>query len=58
MSTSAEVRRFGDEVKEARLRWFGNVQRRDNCDGRTLRPEPQGSRLWRGRPKKGDLWPW
>lgn len=48
MSTSTEVTCVG----EARLRWFGNVQRRDNYNGRTLRLELRGSRRWRGRPKR------
>ncbi|KAI5612903.1 hypothetical protein C0J50_4635, partial [Silurus asotus] len=42
---------FGDKVREARLRWFGYVQRRDmDCIGRRmLRMEPPGRRK-RGRP--------
>lgn len=29
MST-AEVEQFGDQVRDAMLRWFGHVQRRDS----------------------------
>ncbi|KAF7645083.1 hypothetical protein LDENG_00132800 [Lucifuga dentata] len=43
---TAHVRCFGDKVREARLRWFGHVQRRDSehIGRRMLRP--------RGRPKR------
>ncbi|KAK2896145.1 hypothetical protein Q8A73_015633 [Channa argus] len=50
---TAHVRCFGDKVREARLRWFGHVQRR-NCDyigRRMLRLELPGRRS-RGRPKR------
>ncbi|MGL5522133.1 MAG: hypothetical protein ACRDAW_02585, partial [Metamycoplasmataceae bacterium] len=44
---------FGDKVREARLRWFGHVQRRDmNYIGRRmLRMEPPVRRK-RGRPRR------
>lgn len=49
---TAHVRCFGDKVREARLRWFGRVQRTDSeYIGRL---EPPGRRP-RGQPK-GDLW--
>ncbi|KAI5088777.1 hypothetical protein C0J45_21349, partial [Silurus meridionalis] len=50
---TAHVGRFGDKVREARLRWFGHVQRRDmGCIGRRmLRMEPPGKRK-RGRPRR------
>lgn len=37
---------FGDETREARLRWFGRVQRRcsEYISGRTLRLELAGRR--------------
>ncbi|KAF7669562.1 hypothetical protein LDENG_00173740 [Lucifuga dentata] len=43
---TAHVRYFGDKVREARLRWFGHVQRRDSehIGRRMLRP--------RRRPKR------
>ncbi|KAK2913101.1 hypothetical protein Q8A73_007214 [Channa argus] len=50
---TAHVRCFGDKVREARLRWFGHVQRR-NCEyigRRMLRLELPGRRS-RGRPKR------
>ncbi|KAF3701774.1 hypothetical protein EXN66_Car017462 [Channa argus] len=43
---TAHVRCFGDKVREARLRWFGHVQRR-NCEyigRRMVRLELPGSR--------------
>ena len=46
------VRCFGDKVREARLRWFGHVQRRESeYIGRMLRLELPGRRS-RGRPKR------
>ncbi|KAI5085738.1 hypothetical protein C0J45_24215, partial [Silurus meridionalis] len=50
---TAHVGCFGDTVREARLRWFGHVQRRDiNYIGRRmLRMELPGRRK-RGRPKR------
>ena len=50
---TAHVRCFGEKVREARLRWFGRVQRRDSehIGRRMIRLERPGRRL-RGRPKK------
>ncbi|KAI5089279.1 hypothetical protein C0J45_20687 [Silurus meridionalis] len=50
---TAHVGCFGDKVREARLRWFGHVQRRDmNYIGRRmLKMEPPGRRK-RGRPRR------
>ncbi|KAK3506333.1 hypothetical protein QTP70_021809, partial [Hemibagrus guttatus] len=31
---TAHVGRLGDNVREARLRWFGHVQRRENITGK------------------------
>ncbi|KAI5103026.1 hypothetical protein C0J45_6607, partial [Silurus meridionalis] len=50
---TAHVGRFGDKAREARSKWFGNVQRRDMgyiCR-RMLRIEPLGRRK-RGRPRR------
>ncbi|KAI5104704.1 hypothetical protein C0J45_6330, partial [Silurus meridionalis] len=50
---TTHVGRFGDKVREARLRWFGHVQRRDMwyISRRMLRMETPGRRE-RGRPKR------
>ena len=50
---SAHVARFGNKVREARLRWFGHVQRREeeHIGRRMLAMEPPGRRR-RGRPKR------
>ncbi|KAF7667879.1 hypothetical protein LDENG_00044320 [Lucifuga dentata] len=50
---TAHVRCFGDKVREARLRWFGHVQRRDSerIGRRMLKLELPGRRP-RGRPKR------
>ncbi|MCJ8739298.1 hypothetical protein PDJAM_G00045650 [Pangasius djambal] len=50
---TAHVGRLGDKVREARLRWFGHVQRRESeyIGKRMLDMELPGRRR-RGRPKK------
>ncbi|KAF7669317.1 hypothetical protein LDENG_00206530, partial [Lucifuga dentata] len=50
---TAHVRCFGDKAREARLRWFGHVQRRDSehIGRRMPRLELPGRRP-RGRPKR------
>ncbi|KAK3512437.1 hypothetical protein QTP70_009855 [Hemibagrus guttatus] len=50
---TAHVGRLGDKVREARLRWFGHVQRRESeyIGGRMLDMELPGRRQ-RGRPKR------
>ncbi|KAF7648219.1 hypothetical protein LDENG_00160170 [Lucifuga dentata] len=47
---TAQVRRLGDKAREARLRWFGHVQRRDAryIERRMLKMELPGNRK-RGR---------
>ncbi|KAF7687645.1 hypothetical protein HF521_014873, partial [Silurus meridionalis] len=49
---TAHVGCFGDKVREARLRWFGQVQRKDMgyIGTRMLRMEPPGRRK-RERPR-------
>ncbi|KAI5621482.1 hypothetical protein C0J50_18891 [Silurus asotus] len=50
---TAHVERFGDKVREVRLRWFGHVQRRNMgyISRRMLRMEPPGRRK-RGRSRR------
>ncbi|KAI5098071.1 hypothetical protein C0J45_11798, partial [Silurus meridionalis] len=50
---TAHFGRFGDRVREARLRWFGHVQKRDMSyiGRRMLRMEPPGRRKI-GRPRR------
>ena len=50
---SAQVGRFGEKVREARLRWFGHVQRSDTgyIGRRMLNMKLPGKRK-RGRPKR------
>ena len=50
---TAHVRRFGDKVREARLRWFGHVQRRDSeYIGRRMLSLELPARRPRGRPRR------
>ena len=49
---TAHVRGFGDKVREARLRWFGHVLRRDSeYIGRRILSFELPGRRPRGRPK-------
>ena len=50
---SSHVARFGNKVREVRLRWFGHMQRREEGHIRRgmLMMEPPGRRR-RGRPKR------
>ena len=50
---TAHVRRFGDKAREARLRWFGHVKRRDEgYVGRRMLDMDLPGRRRRGRPKR------
>ena len=51
--TTAQVGRFGEKTREARLRWYGHVLRKDDgyIGRRMLRMELPGKRK-RGRPKR------
>ncbi|KAK3547576.1 hypothetical protein QTP86_025465, partial [Hemibagrus guttatus] len=50
---TAHVGRLGDKVREARLRWFGHVQRRESeYFGRRMLDMELPGRRQRGRPKR------
>ncbi|KAK3563738.1 hypothetical protein QTP86_034462, partial [Hemibagrus guttatus] len=50
---TAHVGRLGDKVREARLRWFGHVQRRESeYIGRRMLDMELSGRRQRGRPKR------
>ncbi|KAK3543841.1 hypothetical protein QTP70_030074, partial [Hemibagrus guttatus] len=50
---TAHVGRLGDKVREARLRWFGHVQRRESeYIGRRMLDKELPGRRKRGRPKR------
>ncbi|KAL1276170.1 hypothetical protein QQF64_035793 [Cirrhinus molitorella] len=50
---TAHVGHLGDKVREARLRWFGHVQRRDSkYIGRRMLDMELPGRRQRGRPKR------
>ncbi|KAK3537061.1 hypothetical protein QTP70_000280 [Hemibagrus guttatus] len=53
---TAHVGRLGDKVREARLRWFGHVQRRESeYIGRRMLDMELPGRRQRGRPKRRSL---
>ncbi|KAK3544134.1 hypothetical protein QTP86_002802, partial [Hemibagrus guttatus] len=53
---TAHVGRLGDKVREARLRWFGHVQRRESeYIGRRMLDMELPGRRQRGRPKRRGL---
>ena len=51
---TAQVGRFGEKTREARLRWFGHVRRKD--DGYT--GSMMRSMKLPGEGQKGGLWMW
>ena len=55
---TTQVGKFGEKTREARLRWYGHLRRKDDehIGRRMLRMELSGKRK-RGRPK-GGLWMW
>ena len=55
---TAQVGRFGEKTREARLRWYGHVQRKDDgyIGRRMLRMELQ--ERGNGEGQKGGLWMW
>ena len=50
---TAQVGRFGEKTREAILRWYGHLRRKDDgyIGRRMLRMESPGKRKW-GRPKR------
>ncbi|KAK3559069.1 hypothetical protein QTP86_002464 [Hemibagrus guttatus] len=53
---TAHVGRLGDKVREARLRWFGHVQRRESeYIGRRMLDMELPGRRQRGRPKRSSI---
>ena len=54
----AQVGKFGEKTREARLRWYGHLRRKDDgyIGRRMLRMELPEKRKWEGQ--KGDLWMW
>ena len=48
---TAQVRRFGEKTREARLSWFGHQRRKDDgyIGRRMLRMEMPGKRKWEGQ---------
>ena len=53
---TAQVGRLSEKTREARLRWYGHVRRKDDWDiwGRMLRMELPGKSKW-GRPKRRSM---
>ena len=50
---TTQTGRLGDKAREARLRWFGHVQRRDSGDiGRRMLEMELPGRRPRGRPER------
>jgi len=50
---TTQTGRLGEKAREARLRWFGHVQRRDSgCVGRRMLEMELPGRRQRGRPKR------
>lgn len=50
---TAHVRRFGDKMTEARLRWYGHVLRRDeNYVGRRVLKMALPGKRTKGKPKR------
>ena len=55
---TAQVGKFGEKTREARLRWYGHLRRKDDgyIGRRMLRMELPGKRKREGQ--KGGVWMW
>ena len=49
---TAKIAKLGDKLRDAMLRWYGHVKRREGCVGKRMTEMAVPGRKKRGRPRR------